>query len=182
MEKKSLTRITWGIGAASVLTLGLVVAMPQIGASQDATQTQSEQGGQNAQGPKGQRERGARPGGGPREGGAALRGISGDLTDAQREQITSIQQRHAEQMKPLAERARSAREAVNAAAMSGNMANLQQLSSEVGKAETELTLAQAQEQAEIYKVLTPEQKEKLAAARKQRSGGQRAETQQRRPQ
>jgi Spy/CpxP family protein refolding chaperone len=181
MEKKALTRITWGIGAASVLTLGLVVAMPQIDASQDATQTPSEQRGQNAQGQKGQRERGARPGGGPREGGAALRGIS-DLTDAQREQITAIQQRHAEQLKPLAERSRTAREAVNAAAMSGNMANLQQLSSEVGKAETELTLAQAQEQAEIFKVLTPEQKDKLAASRKQRSGGQRAEAQQRRPQ
>ena len=46
--------------------------------------------------------------------------------------------------------------------MSGNVANLQALSIEVGNAETELTFAQAQVQSEIFSVLTAEQKQKIA--------------------
>ena len=51
--------------------------------------------------------------------------------------------------------------------MSGNTANLQALSIEVGNAETELTFAQAQVQAEVYKILTAEQKQKITERRKQ---------------
>ena len=51
--------------------------------------------------------------------------------------------------------------------MSGNEGNLQALSIEVGNAEAELTFAQAQVQSEIFKVLTAEQKQKIAERRKQ---------------
>ena len=51
--------------------------------------------------------------------------------------------------------------------MSGNEGNLQALSIEVGNAETELTFAQAQVQSEIFKVLTVEQKQRIAERRKQ---------------
>ena len=90
-----------------------------------------------------------------------------DLTDAQREQVRAIHERHADRIRPLAERAHAAREALNNALLSGNEGNLQALSIEVGNAETELTFAQAQVQSEILKVLTPEQKQKIAERRKQ---------------
>jgi Spy/CpxP family protein refolding chaperone len=64
------------------------------------------------------------------------------------------------------ERAHTAREALNAAVTSGNDGNLQALSIEVGNAETELTFAQAQVQSEMFKVLTAEQKQKIAERRK----------------
>ena len=90
-----------------------------------------------------------------------------DLTDAQREQVKAIHERHAERIRPLLERTHAAREAVNAAVVSGNTGNLQALSIEVGNAETELTFAQAQVQSEIFGVLTAEQKQKIAERRKE---------------
>ena len=104
--------------------------------------------------------------GGPMGGGFALREVMRDLTDAQREQIKAIHEKNAERIRPLAERARTAHEAVENAVASGNIANLQALSIEVGNAETELTFAQAQVQAEVFKVLTAEQKQKIAERRK----------------
>ena len=70
-------------------------------------------------------------------------------------------------MRPLIERAHAAREALDNAVISGNAGNLQALSIEVGNAEAELTFAQAQVQSEIFKVLTAEQKQKIAERRKQ---------------
>jgi Spy/CpxP family protein refolding chaperone len=104
--------------------------------------------------------------GGPMGGAFAFREVMRDLTDAQREQVKAIHERHADRMRPLAERAHAAREAVNNAVLSGNEGNLQALSIEVGNAETELTFAQAQVQSEILKVLTAEQKQKIADRRK----------------
>jgi Spy/CpxP family protein refolding chaperone len=100
-------------------------------------------------------------------GGFAFGAVMRDLTDAQREQVKAIHERHADRIRPLAERAMAAREAVNNAVISGNESNLQALSIEVGNAETELTFAQAQVQSEIYKVLTAEQKQKIAERRTQ---------------
>lgn len=105
--------------------------------------------------------------GGPMGGGFALREVMRDLTDAQRQQVRAIHERHADRIRPLAERARTAREALNSALLSGNEGNLQALSIEIGNAETELTYALAQVQSEILKLLTPEQKQKIAERRKQ---------------
>ena len=99
--------------------------------------------------------------------GMAIREAMCDLTDAQREQVKAIHERHAERIRPLAERVHAAREAVQNAVLSGNASNLQALSIEDGNAETELTLAQAQVQSEIFNVLTAEQKQKIAERRKQ---------------
>jgi len=90
-----------------------------------------------------------------------------DLTDAQREQVKTIHEKHADRIQPIAERARNAREALDNAVMSGNAGNLQALSIEVGNAETELAFAQAQVQSEVYNILTAEQKEKIAERRKE---------------
>jgi Spy/CpxP family protein refolding chaperone len=151
---------------AIVVALGLGATVPFVGWAQDQPQAQREQGqrGPGVGGP-------GRPGGpGGRMGGpmgGGLRGVMRDLTDAQRQQIRAIHDKHATQIEPLFERVRTAREALDNAVTSDNAGNLQALSIEVGNAEAELTFAQAQVQSEIFKVLTAEQKQKIAERRKQ---------------
>jgi Spy/CpxP family protein refolding chaperone len=150
---------------ALVVALGLGATVPFVGSAQDQPQAQTEprRGGRGFGGPGG-------PGGrmgGPMGGAFAFREVMRDLTDAQREQVKAIHERHADRIRPLAERARTAREALNNALLSGNDGNLQALSIEIGSAETELTFAQAQVQSEIFKVLTAEQKQQIAERRKQ---------------
>ena len=148
---------------AIVVALGLGATLPLVTWAQDQPQVQGQhmrRGGRGAGGPGGRM-------GGPMGGAPLFREAMRDLTDAQREQVRAIHERHADRVRPLAERARTAREALNTAIVSGNEENLQALSIEVGNAETELTFAQAQVQAEIFKVLTPEQKQKIAERRKQ---------------
>ena len=147
---------------AIVVALGLGATVPYATWAQDQPPAQGEQRwrGHRFGGPGG-------PGGrmGGPMGGAF--GAMRDLTDTQREQIKAIHERHAERIRPLAERVRAAREAINTAVTTGNVGNLQALSIEVGNAETELTFAQAQVQSEIFNVLTAEQKQKIAERRKQ---------------
>jgi Spy/CpxP family protein refolding chaperone len=153
---------------AIVVALGLGATVPFVGWAQDQPQALREQGqrGPGVGGP-------GRPGGpggrmgGPMGGAFAFREVMRDLTDAQREQVRAIHERHADRIQPLAERAHAAHEAIHNAVMSGNESNLQALSIEVGNAEAELTFAQAQVQSEIFKVLTAEQKQKIAERRKQ---------------
>ncbi len=153
--------------AASVVAVGIGAAIPYISAAQAPAQpqTQGERPGRGGRGPGGPMGHGARMGG--PMGDFALRGVMRDLTDAQREQVKAIREKHADRIRPLVERARNAREALNDAILSGNTGNLQALSIEVGNAETELTFAQAQVQTEIFNILTAEQKQKLAERRKQ---------------
>jgi len=147
---------------AIVVALGLAATVPYASWAQDQPSAQGQpmrRGGRGFGGPGG-------PGGrmgGPMGGFPFM----GDLTEAQREQVKAIHERHADRIRPLAERAHAAREAVQDAVLSGNVSNLQALSIEVGNAETELTLAQAQVQSEIFNVLTAEQKQKIAERRKQ---------------
>jgi Spy/CpxP family protein refolding chaperone len=164
---------------AIVVALGLGATVPFVGWAQGQPQAQTDQA---PSGERGFGRRGGGPGGrmgGPMGGAFAFREVIRDLSDAQREQIKAIHDRHAEQIRPLAERAHAAREAVSNAVMSGNAGNLQALSIEVGNAETELTFAQAQVQAEVFKVLTPEQKQKIAERRKEMAA-RRAEMQKQR--
>ena len=165
MEKKSFTRIAAGVGAAVLVGFGVMATVPHMTAAQDQPQTQGERVGPRERGLGGPFGRGGRMGG-PMAGGG-LRDVMRDLTDAQREQVKAIHERHAERLRPLLERARTAREALDSAAQSGNTGNLQALSIEVGNAETELAFAQAQVQSEIFGVLTAEQKQKIAERRKE---------------
>jgi Spy/CpxP family protein refolding chaperone len=154
---------------AIVVALGLGATVPFVGWAQGQPQAQQEPGQRGGRGVGGPGRPGGPGGrmGGPMGGAFAFRGVMRDLTDAQREQVKGIHERHADRIRPLAERAHAAREAVDNAVMSGNEGNLQALSIEVGNAETELTFAQAQVQSEIFKVLTAEQKQKIAERRKQ---------------
>ena len=162
---------------AFVIALGLGATVPFASWAQDQPQAQTEPGRHGGRGPGG-------PGGrmgGPMGGPFAFREVMRDLTDAQREQVKAIHEKHADRIRPLAERARTAREALDNAVLSGNASNLQALSIEVGNAETELTFAQAQVQSEIVNVLTAEQKQKIAERRKQMEA-RRAEMQKQRQQ
>jgi len=160
---------------AFVVALGLGATLPFASWAQDQPPAQTEQGrhgGRGFGGPGGRM-------GGPMGGPFAFREVMRDLTDAQREQVKAIHEKHADRMRPLAERARTAREALDTAVLSGNASNLQALSIEVGNAETELTFAQAQLQSEIMNVLTAEQKQKIAERRKEMAA-RRGEMQKRR--
>ena len=170
MQAKTLTRIVGGLGASALVAAGLMFTVPQTTAAQDKPHVQGER-----RGPGG---RGGRMGG-PMAGG--LDGVMRDLTDAQREQVKSIRERHADRIRPALERVHAARAAVDTAAFSGNTGNLQALSIEVGNAETELAFAQAQVQAEIFGVLTAEQKQKIAE-RRQAMDARRGEMMKRRQQ
>jgi Spy/CpxP family protein refolding chaperone len=154
---------------AIVVALGLGATVPFVGWAQDQPQSQAAPARRGERGIGGPGRPGGPGGrmGGPMGGAFAFREVMRDLTDAQREQVKAIHERHAEQIRPLAERVRTAREALDAAVMSGNAGNLQALSIEVGSAETELTFAQAQVQSEVFKVLTAEQKQKIAERRRE---------------
>jgi Spy/CpxP family protein refolding chaperone len=158
MRTTTLTRaIGNGIGAALFVT-GLLALTPHTDAAQDQPQVQ-QQGRPGSRGPGG---RGGRMGGEmgrPMNGG--LDAVMRDLTAEQREQVKAIRQRHAGQIEPLMERVRTARQALNEAALTGNTGALQGLSIDIGNAETDLALAQAQVHAEIAGILTAEQKQRL---------------------
>ena len=153
---------------AIVVALGLGATVPFVGWAQDQPQAQTDQTrrGRGLGRPGGPGGPGGRMGG-PMGGAFAFREVMRDLTDAQREQVKAIHERHADRIRPLAERTHAAREALNNAVMSGNIGNLQALSIEVGNAETELTFAQAQVQSEVYNVLTAGQKQTIAERQKQ---------------
>ncbi len=167
MQTTTLTRSIGGAIGATLFALGLFAFVPHMDAAQDQPPAQggrARPGGPGPGGPGGPGGHGGRMGGPMGDG---LGDVMRDLTDAQREQVKGIRERHADGMRPLMERSRAAREAVDAAVFSGSVGNLQALSIEVGNAETELTYAQAQVQSEILGVLTAEQKQKIAERRKQ---------------
>ena len=106
---------------AIVVALGLGATVPFVGWAQDQPQTQ----GQQVRRGRGDRRawparRTWRPHGRTDGRRLAFREVMRDLTDAQREQVRVIHERHADRIRPLAERAHAAREAVNNAVLAGN--------------------------------------------------------------
>jgi Spy/CpxP family protein refolding chaperone len=160
METTTISRSVGAAIGAALFAIGLFAFAPITGAAQDPGQTQTQDARRGPGGPGG---RGGRFGG-PMAGGF---GMVGDLTDAQREQVRAIREKHAGAIQPLMERVRTSREAVHAAIVAGKTGALQSLAIEVGNAETELTFARAQVETEIYALLTPQQKQQLAERRQQ---------------
>ncbi len=112
-------------------------------------------------------------GGGPGRGGpmgpdgplAMLRMLGPRLnfTDAQKEQVKNIADSHRDEWKALGDRARTAREALHAAitAESVDEGLIRQRSADVAAIEADLAVAQARTHAEVFQILTAEQKEQL---------------------
>ena len=162
METKTISRSIGGAIGAALFEIGLLAFAPITGAAQDQGQAQTQDARPGPGGPGG---RGGRFGG-PR-GGGDFGVVARSLTDAQRDQVRAIREKHAGTMRPLMERVRTAREAVHTAIVEGKTGSLQSLAIEVGNAETELTYAQAQVETEIYALLTPQQKQQVAERRKE---------------
>jgi len=162
METRTISRsVGLAIGAA-VFAIGLFAFAPMTGAAQDSGQAQTQG---DRPGPRGPGGRGGRFGG--PMGGGDFGMVARSLTDAQRDQVRAIREKHAGTIQPLMERVRTAREAVHTAITDGKSGSLQSLAIEVGNAETELTYAQAQVETEIYALLTPQQKQQIAERRKE---------------
>ncbi|HEV8392864.1 MAG TPA: Spy/CpxP family protein refolding chaperone [Vicinamibacterales bacterium] len=112
--------------------------------------------------------RGGGPGGlglfGP--GGAGIEGAN--LTDAQKDQVKAIVESHRDEMRGLLDRQAQTRRTLAVAAESGRVDDA--AANEVGAASAALALAEARMRAEVFQLLTPEQR-----AAVQKRAGERAE-------
>jgi Spy/CpxP family protein refolding chaperone len=117
-----------------------------------------------AQGPGG---RGAAPFGG--RGGPGGRGFAAgfalgqlDLSDAQKQQVRDITQRHRQQTQPLVQRLQQAMEAQRAAieAIPVNESLVRSTSQDLAVAQADMAVEQARLHSDIFAVLTVEQQEK----------------------
>ena len=177
MQTDTLTKVVGGFVGALVISAGVISFTPPLaGAAQDPSQSAPAEGrfgGPRRGGPGGAGRFGG-PMGGPMGFGVNPR----DLTDAQREQVKAIHERHAAEMKPLIEEAQAARKALQDNVLAGGT-NLRALAMELGKAEGDLAFANAQIQGEVLALLTPEQRQKMQDRAKEMDA-RRAEMQQRR--
>jgi Spy/CpxP family protein refolding chaperone len=168
MQTKNITRVIGGLGAAALIALGMAITVPHMTAAQGPGQPGP---GRMGRGPGGMGR------GGP--GGPMALGIDPrDLTDAQREQIKAIRDRHADEIKPLIERAQNAHQALDNAVLTST-GDIRALAQDVGAAESELAFQQAQIETEVMSILTADQKQKIQDRRTQMAA-RRAEMLQRR--
>jgi periplasmic protein CpxP/Spy len=82
------------------------------------------------------------------------------LSDTQRDQIKSIADAHKDEWKALADRARTAHEALNDAVIADAIdeASIRQKSAEVAAVDADLAVARAHAHAEVFQILTSDQK------------------------
>jgi periplasmic protein CpxP/Spy len=98
------------------------------------------------------------------------------LTDAQHDQIKSIADSHKDEWKALADRARTAHNALNGAVIADAIdeASIRQKSAEVAAVDADLAVARAHAHAEVFQILTSDQKaqvKKRQAEMKNRHAG-----------
>jgi periplasmic protein CpxP/Spy len=169
MQRETLTRSVGAFLGAVVIAAGMLALAPHVGAQDQSAPPMGRMGG-----------RGFGPGrGGPGGPMGMMPGIDPrDLTDAQREQVKSIRESHAADMKPVVDRVANARKALADAVLSGK-GDVRGLAIEVGAAEGELAFQSANIETEILAILTPEQKQKIQDRQKQMAA-RRADMQQRR--
>ena len=86
-----------------------------------------------------------------------------NLSDAQKDQIKSIAASHETEWKAIFDRERTAHDALNAAIMADpvNDALVRQKSAEVAAVEADAAVARAHARAEVFQILTAEQKTQL---------------------
>ncbi len=123
--------------------------------------------------------------GGPGRGGPGgpmgmlpMLGRAVDLTDAQKDQIKTIVDTHKDDWKALADRARTAHQALQAAVVADtvNEALIRQKAAEVAAVDADMAVARARAHAEVFQLLTADQKAKLKTMQTQmqeRRGGNR---------
>jgi periplasmic protein CpxP/Spy len=119
----------------------------------------------SGRGPGGPGGRGRFGGPGGPMGMLPMLGRQIDLTDAQKDQIKAIADSHNDDWTALATRARAAHQALNAAVMADTIdeALIRQKSAEVAAVDADVAVARAHAKAEVFQILTADQKTKLKA-------------------
>jgi Spy/CpxP family protein refolding chaperone len=153
-----------GVGLAAVLTVAGVAgqqpAPPAAGTSAGQTGQPGRWGGRHAG-----YHRGFDHGFGM---GFVLRDLN--LTDAQRDQVEAIVQRHRDEFRTAADKTRQARHALGAASGAGSVdeSAIRAAASALGDAEGEMAILRARVHSEIWDILTSEQRKKAEAFEQQR--------------
>jgi protein CpxP len=88
-----------------------------------------------------------------------------NITDAQKAQIKTIADSHRDEWKALGDRARTARQALQQAVTADTVDEglIRQRSAEVAAVEADMAVARARVHAEVFQLLTPEQKTQAKA-------------------
>src|SRR3982074_1160363 len=113
MQNNTITRMISAVGAAALFAVGMATSWPHLRAAQDSHQSPPLAGPfAGGRGP-------GRPGMGPGGPGDLMELMAGldrrDLTDAQREQIRAIRDRHADELKSVIQRVQTARQTLSKA-------------------------------------------------------------------
>ena len=154
----TVKRTTFGMGAA---LLAVAVSAGAYVHAQDTGAARAPQG-EGRRGPGGPGGPGFRGPGGPM-GLLPMLGRDLELTDAQKDQLKVIAESHKEDWKALAERGRAAHMALNQAVMAGTIdeALIRQKSSEAAAVDADMAVARARARAEVFQILTAEQRAKV---------------------
>jgi Spy/CpxP family protein refolding chaperone len=90
------------------------------------------------------------------------------LTDVQRDQIKTIAESHKDEWKALADRERTARAALNDAVTADAIdeATIRQKSADVAAVDADMAVARAHMHAEVFQILTSEQKAQVKKCRR----------------
>jgi periplasmic protein CpxP/Spy len=93
------------------------------------------------------------------------------LTDTQRDQVKAIADSHKDEWRSLAQRARAAHDALNQAVTAETLdeALIRQRSSEAAAVDADMAVARAHAHAEVFQILTAEQKAQLKTLQTRRS-------------
>ena len=162
----TVKRIILGVGAG-VIALGVTAGV--YASAQNTSQDPPPFRG--GPGPGGQGRFGG-PGGPGRFGGPGgpmgllpMLGPKLGLTDAQKDQIKTIAESHKDEWKALADRGRTAHEALNDAVNADQLdeALVRSKSAEVGVVEADMAVARARVRGEVFQILTADQKTQLKA-------------------
>jgi protein CpxP len=88
-----------------------------------------------------------------------------NITDAQKAQIKTIADSHRDEWKALGDRARTAHDALQQAVTADSVDEglIRQRSAEVAAVEADMAVARARTHAEVFQLLTPEQKTQAKA-------------------
>ena len=156
----TVKRMTLGFGAGLIALTAVAGVFVQ---AQDQNQDPQSQTGHRGRGPGGPDGPGRFGGPGGPMGILPMLGRDLGLTEAQRDQVKAIAESHKADWRALADRARDAHMALNEAVTTAPVdeALIRQKSSEVAAVDADMAVARARAHAEVFQILTPEQKEKL---------------------
>lgn len=160
----TVKHIAFGIGAG-LLALGVSAGVYASAQNTNQDPPPFRSGGPGRGGPGGWGGPGGPGRGGPGGPGGPMGmlpmfGPQIGLTDAQRDQVKAIADAHKDEWKALADRERAAHEALDdvVIAEAVDEASIRQKSAEVGAVDADMAVARAHAHAEVFQILTSDQK------------------------